>query len=67
MILFDRSNDPGETVNLAADTAYAEILEECWTKLETLITAEIGEDLSPWVTEKPQLLGWPTWRGDTAA
>ena len=40
---------------------------ECYAGLEALISAEIGDDERAWVTEKPQLLGWPTWRGDSAA
>ena len=34
--------------------------------LESLISAEVGADDAPWVTERPNLLGWPTWRGDAA-
>ena len=67
VVLFDRAADPGEVDNLAADPAHGGLLEECNAKLEALISAEIGDDLRAWVTEKPQLLGWPTWRGDTAA
>mgnify|MGYP000928881641 CR=1 FL=1 len=26
--------------------------------------AEIGADDQPWVTERPRLLGYPSWRGD---
>ena len=67
VLLFDRQNDPGEVTNLANDPAYGAFLAECNGKLETLISAEIGDDRRAWVTEKPQLLGWPTWRGDSAA
>jgi hypothetical protein len=29
-----------------------------------LIDAEIGDDRRAWVTERPNLPGWPTWKGD---
>jgi arylsulfatase len=67
VVLYDRSSDPGELINLAADPAFHEVVEQYNGKLEALISAEIGEDLRAWVTEKPQLLGWPRWRGDSAA
>jgi arylsulfatase A-like enzyme len=67
VLLYDRAADPGELSNLATDPEYAPLLDECNRKLETLISDEIGDDSSAWVTEKPQLLGWPTWRGDSAA
>jgi len=31
-----------------------------------MITAEIGTDTKAWITERPNLLDWPTWRGDGA-
>lgn len=67
VLLFDRVRDPGETVNLAPDPAYGDVLAQYNDRLEALISAEIGEDMRAWVTEKPALLGWPTWRGDSAA
>jgi arylsulfatase A-like enzyme len=67
VVLYDRSSDPGEVSDLARDPAQRSVLEEYRAKLEDLISAEIGEDRRAWVTEKPQLLGWPTWRGDSAA
>jgi arylsulfatase A-like enzyme len=67
VVLYDRASDPGELINLAVDPAYAPALEECNERLEALISHEIGDDDRAWVTEKPQLLGWPTWRGDSAA
>jgi arylsulfatase len=67
VLLFDRQGDPGEMINLATDPAYTEVLDRYNGKLEALISAEIGDDQRAWVTEKPQLLGWPTWRGDSAA
>jgi arylsulfatase len=67
VLLYDRASDPGELINLATDPAHRTVLEEYNRKLEALITSEIGEDVRAWVTEKPQLLGWPTWRGDSAA
>lgn len=67
VVLYDRANDPGEMTNLATDPAHHSVLDEYSRRLEALITSEIGEDTRAWVTEKPQLLGWPTWHGDTAA
>ncbi|MFE5484246.1 hypothetical protein [Streptomyces sp. NPDC056527] len=32
---------------------------------QLLISAEIGTDARAWVTERPRLLGRPTWHGDT--
>jgi hypothetical protein len=45
----------------------APLVGEYCAKLEALITEEIGEDRRVWVLERPQLLGWPTWRGARAA
>jgi arylsulfatase len=67
VVLYDRATDPGEMTNVSSDPAHRSVVEEYNTKLEYLIRAEIGEDTRCWVTEKPQLLGWPTWRGDSAA
>jgi arylsulfatase len=67
VVLYDRQTDPGETINLADDAANRALVAEYSDKLETLITDEIGADTRAWVEERPQLLGWPTWRGDTAA
>jgi arylsulfatase len=67
VLLYDRASDPDEMHNLATDWAHRAVLEDCSRKLEALIMSEIGEDIRAWVTEKPQLLGWPTWRGDSAA
>ena len=67
VVLYDRHADPGETTNLAADPANRHLVAGYSARLEELITAEIGEDTRAWVsdvTERPQLLGWPTWRGD---
>lgn len=66
VVLYDRETDPRETVNLADDPAHRDLVEAYRTKLEDLITAEIGDDRHDWVSECPQLLGWPTWRGDAA-
>ncbi|MFF0410322.1 sulfatase-like hydrolase/transferase [Kitasatospora sp. NPDC004745] len=65
VVLYDRAADPGETRNLAADPAHRELVAQYSTRLEDLITAEIGTDTRAWVTERPRLLGWPTWHGDT--
>ncbi|WP_042384182.1 hypothetical protein [Streptacidiphilus melanogenes] len=50
--------------NLAADPAHRELVERYRALLEGLIDAEIGSDTRAWVTERPRLLGWPTWHGD---
>jgi arylsulfatase len=67
VLLFDRADDADEMGNLVTAPTSRPVLEEYNGKLESLISSEIGEDLRAWVTEKPQLLGWPTWRGDSAA
>lgn len=67
VVLYDRVEDPHELTNLAADPAHRELVGTCLAKLEGLITEEIGADDSPWVTERPNLLGWPSWRGDRRA
>jgi arylsulfatase A-like enzyme len=64
VVLYDRETDPEEITNLAADPAKRELVATLSGKLEALIDVEIGEDTRAWVTERPQLLGWPTWRGD---
>ncbi|MFJ3765985.1 sulfatase-like hydrolase/transferase [Streptomyces sp. NPDC090082] len=65
VVLYDRRTDPGEVDNLAADPAHRDLVQRCSGLLEELIDAEIGEDTRAWVTERPRLLGWPTWHGDT--
>ena len=67
VVLYDRDTDPDEVTNLAADPARRPLVEEMRAKLEGLIDTEIGDDRRAWVTERPQLLGWPTWQGDHAA
>ena len=67
VVLYDRDNDPAEMTNLAADPANRELVARDSAKLESLIDDEIGEDTRSWVTERPRLLGWPTWRGDAMA
>jgi arylsulfatase len=64
VVLYDRDNDPDEVTNLAADPAERQLVARYSAKLESLIDAEIGDDTRAWVTERPQLLGWPTWKGD---
>ena len=66
VVLYDRQTDPAEVHNLAADPEQRELVGECSAKLEALISAEVGEDRRVWVLERPNLLGWPTWRGDAA-
>jgi arylsulfatase len=67
VVLYDREKDPGELVNLALDPAQQDLVADYSARLEQLITAEVGEDRRVWVLVRPQLLGWPTWRGDRAA
>ncbi|MFD5619199.1 hypothetical protein [Streptomyces yangpuensis] len=65
VVLYDRLQDPDEMRNLAADPANDDLVARCSTRLERLIDTEIGTDTRAWVTERPRLLGWPTWHGDT--
>lgn len=65
VVLYDRQLDPGETNNLAADLAHSDLVEAYRQKLEDLIDLEIGADTHAWVAERPRLLGWPKWRGDS--
>ncbi|MER7930180.1 sulfatase-like hydrolase/transferase [Streptomyces sp. NPDC096057] len=67
VVLYDRAEDPHETRNLAADPAHRELVDRYRARLEDLIDQEIGTDTRAWVTERPHLLGWPTWHGDTDA
>jgi arylsulfatase len=67
VVLYDRDGDPGEMHNLAVDQANDALVSEYSAKLEALITSEVGEDRRVWVLERPNLLGWPTWRGDQVA
>ncbi|MEE1786666.1 hypothetical protein PUR71_27745 [Streptomyces sp. SP17BM10] len=65
VVLYDRVEDPDELRNLAADPAHHELVAHLNGRLEDLISAETGTDTRAWVTERPRLLGWPTWHGDT--
>jgi arylsulfatase len=65
VVLYDRSTDPHEQVNLADDPGQRELIAEMSTKLESLIDAEIGVDNRAWITERPGLIGYPTGRADT--
>ncbi|MFF9016902.1 sulfatase-like hydrolase/transferase [Streptomyces sp. NPDC014870] len=65
VVLYDRQEDPAELRNLASDPAHRDLVLRCSRLLEALISAEIGTDTRAWVTERPRLLGWPTWHGDT--
>lgn len=64
VVLYDRQEDPAEMRNLAADPANDELVARYSALLEGLINEEIGTDTRAWVTERPRLLGWPTWHGD---
>lgn len=67
VVLYDRQNDPSEVVNLAADPEHRSVVADYSDKLERLIDAELGSDTRDWVSERPTLLGWPTWHGDRTA
>jgi arylsulfatase len=67
VVLYDRLEDPGELYNLALDPAHENLVAEYSSKLEHLISQEIGDDLNVWVLERPNLGPWPKWRGDEAA
>jgi arylsulfatase A-like enzyme len=67
VVLYDRIADPDETDNLALDPAHQHLIAEYSTKLEQLISNEIGNDRETWVLDRPNLVGWPSWRGDAAA
>jgi arylsulfatase len=64
VVLYDRTTDPDELVNLAGDPAHDAIVAEVSAKLEGLITTEIGDDTNSWVLERPGLMGLPPWHGD---
>jgi arylsulfatase len=65
VVLYDRDNDPTEEHNLALDADNGDLLATYNTRLEALIDDEIGTDDNAWVTDKPRLLGLPSWHGDT--
>ena len=67
VVLYDRAEDPTEQRNLATDPDAAPLVAELSNRLEALIDDEIGADTHAWVTERPRLLGYPVWHGDTAA
>lgn len=67
VVLYDRVEDPDEVRNLALDPARRDLVGEYSAKLEALISDEIGDDLDRWVLERPNLVGWPEWRGDAVA
>ncbi len=67
VVLYDRVTDPDECINLADDPHNDELVASLSAKLEGLITDEIGADTDSWVEGRPNLLGWPAWRGDRPA
>ena len=67
VVLYDRQDDPDEINNLAFDASRQDLVVEYSTKLENLISAEIGDDRHTWVLERPNLGNWPAWHGDAAA
>ena len=66
VVLYDRHTDPYEQTNLAHDPAHRQLVADLRAKLESLIDTEIGPDSRAWITERPRLVGLPTWRGDAA-
>lgn len=66
VVLYDRSADPHEQVNLAYHDDHRDTVRTLLGKLESLIDLEIGTDSHAWVTERPRLVGYPTWHGDRA-
>jgi arylsulfatase len=67
VVLYDRAADPDEVHNVALDPTREDLVAECSAKLEQLISDEIGDDRETWVLDRPNLVGWPAWRGDAAA
>jgi len=67
VVLYDRDNDPNELTNLASDPSKRDLVAAYSAKLESLITAEIGTDTDAWITDRPNLIGMPTWRGDVGS
>jgi arylsulfatase len=64
VVLYDRHADPDETHNLALTPENQDLVAECSSKLEQLVSDEIGNDRDTWVLDRPKLVGWPSWRGD---
>ena len=60
VVLYDRVADPHELVNIADQPEHRSLVAGYSSKLEALITAEVGEDLHAWVTERPALMGPPS-------
>ncbi len=69
VVLYDRETDPFEMHNLAYDEAHRATVDELRGKLEAAIDDEIGADQHVWIQDpgRPNLFGFPTWRGDTDA
>lgn len=67
IVLYDQECDPLEMDNLAYLPEHQDTVARLLAKLEGSIDTEIGTDDQPWVTERPRLFGYPTWRGDTVA
>jgi arylsulfatase len=57
VVLYDRTEDPAETVNLATRPENSGLVAEYLDKLEAMITNEIGDDRHAWVLERPELAG----------
>jgi arylsulfatase A-like enzyme len=66
-VLYDRARDPDEMTNLADDAEQRDLVAQYSEKLEALISEEVGDDTQTWVLDRPNLVGWPSWRGDAAA
>jgi arylsulfatase len=67
VVLYDRSTDPEEVLNLAYDPAHLDTVTDLLARLEQLIDDEIGQDTHAWVTERPRLGAYPSWHGDHPA
>lgn len=64
VVLYDRATDPAEMVNLATEPEHSDLVDTYRGRLESLISAEIGADDEPWVTDRPHLLGPLRFHGD---
>jgi len=64
MFLGDQQPEHDRGQAAGAEPAHRDLVDQYRARPENLIDAEIGSDTRAWVTERPRLLGWPTWHGD---